>query len=131
MAKVDVLFYKIIQDSQDYGSDDEYMISRIFFKVFESEKTFEGHADLKQLVGSSFETPGSIEVGAPVAYAGPRLDHNTFAAAAAKCFKDQVVGKESRGIHISGGAKVRMHNNAFEFTSTAKIETHEKDHPSW
>ena len=26
-----VTFYKCIQDSQDYGSDDEHMVSRIFF----------------------------------------------------------------------------------------------------
>jgi hypothetical protein len=57
------------------------MVSRIFFRVLEGEKSFERHADLKQLVGSSFETPGSIEVNPTADYAGPLLDHNAFAAA--------------------------------------------------
>ena len=130
MAKVTVRFSRIIQDSQDFGSDDEHMVSRLFFSVSDGEKIFFAHADLKQLVGSSFETPGSIEVSAPADYSGPTLDHTAFAAAAAKCYKDQV-GKEGRVIHISGSPQLRMYGNLFEFIVTVQIEVHEKDHPSW
>ena len=130
MASVPVTFYRIIQASQEYATGDEHMISRIFFRAQAKGKTYEGFADLKQLVGSSFETPGSIEVSVPAEYLGPKFDYSAFSAAAADCFKSQI-GSSGKGIHISGGANVRMHNNIFEFNKTFQIETHEDNPPSW
>ena len=112
MASASATFYRIIQGMQEYASDSEYMISRIFFRVPIGGQTCEGRADLKQLVGSGFETPGSIEVSAPAEYAGP-------------------IGGAGRGIHISGAKNIRMYNNIFEFARTVLINTQEDSPPSW
>ena len=37
MAKVKITFHKCIQDSQEYGSNDEHMVSRIFFSIEETK----------------------------------------------------------------------------------------------
>ncbi len=130
MATVPVTFYEIIQNMQEYATDDEHMVSRISFRVEAEGKSFNGHAVLKQVVGSSFETPGSIEVSAPTEYSGPRLDHSAFSAEAAECFKGQI-GSAGSGIRISGGSNVGMYNNTFRFAKTVRIETPEDKLPSW
>ena len=57
MKKCKVIFRKCIQDSQDYGSDDEHMTSRVFFDLEIDGKIFKDLcADLKQTVGSDIET---------------------------------------------------------------------------
>jgi len=33
MSQISVTFHKLIQDSQEFGSDDEHMVSRAFFKI--------------------------------------------------------------------------------------------------
>ena len=33
MPQISVTFHKLIQDSQEFGSDDEHMVSRAFFKI--------------------------------------------------------------------------------------------------
>ena len=66
-----VIFTKCVQDSQDYGSDDEHMVSRVFFDIqIDGEVHRDLHCDIKQVVGSSYET-GDIEVGRPAGYRAP------------------------------------------------------------
>lgn len=33
MSKAKIIFHKCVQDSQDYGSDDEHMVFRVFFNL--------------------------------------------------------------------------------------------------
>jgi len=40
MSKAKVIFHQCIQDSQEYGSDDEHMVSRIFFILEIGEERF-------------------------------------------------------------------------------------------
>jgi len=40
MSKAKIIFYKCVQDSQDYGSDDEHMVSRVFFNLEIGEERF-------------------------------------------------------------------------------------------
>lgn len=109
--KVKGLFYKCVQDSQEYGSNDEHMVSRVFFSLEIDGKKYEGlYSDIKQTVGSSFET-GVIEVGPPVGYDGP-LNYMAFRDAAEKYYR-QLVGSKASGIHIEGGSNIRMTNNTF------------------
>jgi len=65
MVPAKISFRELIQDSQDYGSDDEHMVSRVFFD-FEIEGSVHSnlYADVKQPVGSSFET-APLEVSRP------------------------------------------------------------------
>ena len=109
--KLKGLFYKCIQDSQEYGSNDEHMVSRVFFSLEIDGKKYDGlYSNIKQTVGSNFET-GVIEVGSPVGYDGP-LNYMAFRDAAEKYFR-QLVGSSASGIHIVGGSNIRMTNNTF------------------
>lgn len=104
-------FYKCIQDSQDLGSDDEFMVSRVFFTLNIDGKIYDCHANLKQTVGSNFET-GTIEVGPPIGYNGP-FNHMAFRDEAEKYFRS-LVGSNASGIRIGGGcSNIRMRNNTF------------------
>ena len=42
MSKATVNFHRCIQDSQDYGSNDEHMVSRVFFDLEVGNKQFNG-----------------------------------------------------------------------------------------
>jgi len=41
MLTAKITFYKCVQDSQDYGSDDEHMVSRVFFILEIGDKKFD------------------------------------------------------------------------------------------
>jgi len=117
-----VTFYECIQDSQDYGSDDEHMISRVFFSMEVGGKKYDGlHADLKQAVGSDFET-GYIEVSQPrgASYRGP-FNHDAFSKGAEKYFRS-LVGSKGSGIRITGGGSARMRNNRYRQPMTVECE---------
>lgn len=118
--KASVRFYQCIQDSQEYGSNDEHMISRVFFNMNIGDTTYkELFADIKQTVGSSFET-GSIEVSKPIGYKGP-INYGAFRDAAEKYFRT-LVGSQASGIRIEGGAKnIRMMNNTFNMEMSAEF----------
>lgn len=76
--KATITFTKCIQDSQDYGSDDEHMASRVFFDLEMDGQTHPGlHVDVKQVVGSSYET-GDIEVGRPAGFREPKCSRSTI-----------------------------------------------------
>ena len=112
MPRFKVTFHKCIQNSQDYGSNDQHMVSRVFFSLGVDQKQVGDYsADLKQAVGDDFET-GAIEVGPPQGYQGP-FDHAGFADAAAKYFRS-LVGASASGIRIVGGASIKMRNNVFQ-----------------
>jgi hypothetical protein len=111
MAKAKLTFHKCIQDSQDYGSDDEHMVSRVFFTLTVAGKEHPDlYADIKQTVGADFES-GPIEVGRPHGYEGP-INYEAFRAIVEKYYRS-LVGSQGRGIRISGGRNIRMRNNTF------------------
>ena len=108
MKKCKVIFYTCIHDSQDYGSDDEHMVSRVFFDLEIDGKIFKDLCvDLKQTVGSDIET-GIIEVGPPKGYSGS-FNHIAFRDAAEKYYRT-LVGSPGRVIHIEGGSNIHMRN---------------------
>jgi len=107
--KVKVIFRKCIQDSQEYGSDDEHMVSRVFFDFQIGDKIYENlYVDVKQTVGSNFES-APLEVGVPQNYKGP-FNYSAFREAVEKYYRG-LVGKQGVGIHIEGGRNIRMQNN--------------------
>ena len=109
MKKCKVIFYTCIHDSQDYGSDDEHMVSRVFFDLEIDGKIFKDLCvDLKQTVGSDIETC-IIEVGPPKGYSGS-FNHIAFRDAAEKYYRT-LVGSPGRVIHIEGGSNIHMRNN--------------------
>jgi len=128
-----VTFRELHQDSQEYGSDDEHMVSRVRVDIA-VDRNDRGSftVNLKQTVGSDFET-GLIEVTRPAdaktgkPYAGP-FDQERFADEARKYFRG-LVGSQGRGIKIGPGSKsIRMRDNRYvsqkvvEFSVTGRGE---------
>lgn len=115
-----VTFFRIHQDSQDFGSDNEHMVSRIFFNL-EIDKTKYPHlyADIKQTVGADYES-GSMEVSHPHGYKGP-FNFEAFRTAVEECYRSQI-GSGGHGIRITGGSNIRMRNNVFEFKRVVQFE---------
>ncbi len=112
MATLTGRFTKFVQDSQEYGSNDEQMVSRVFFDLLvDGQPRGSFLADVKLVVGGSFETD-ALEVGRPSGYRGP-FDHARFAEAVTKYVRG-LVGSGGSGIRLGPGAKnIRMRNNTF------------------
>lgn len=123
MAKVRLTINKCVQDSQQYGSDDDFMISRMFFSVQSpSGQRFDGYVNLKQVVGSGSDE-GAIEVSAPLEYSGPSFNHQVFTKEVTACFQD-LVGRNASAIRLGSGTKnVRMRNNTFVLNHSFDIDT--------
>jgi len=120
MSKAKIIFYKCIQDSQDYGSDDEWMVSRVFFNLEIGEEKFEElYANIKQTVGSDYDT-GPIEVSQPFGYEGA-FNHHAFRDCAEKFYRS-CVGSEATGIEIGEGARIRMYGNIFKKKMVCEFE---------
>jgi hypothetical protein len=111
LQRARVTFNRCVQDSQKYGSNDEFMVSRVFFTFETGGRGYRNlYADVKQRVGSSYES-GPLEVSAPAGYEGP-FNYCAFRDAAEKYYRS-LVGSQAKGVHIEGGSNIRMRNNTF------------------
>ena len=127
MAKVRIALHECIQDSQEYGSDDEHMVSRVFFSIEVDGKRWSDelyYADLKQVVGGEFEK-NPIEVSSPCdssgePYPGP-MNYQAFRNGAESYFRN-LVGSKGFGVHIEGGSHIRMQNNRFVQEDSIEFE---------
>jgi len=120
MPTVKIFLQQLIQDSQDYGSDDEHMVSRVFFDLEADGKKYQGlYANIKQTVGAPFET-GPLEVASPVGYKGP-FDYSAFQKIVEDYYR-RLVGAKGHGIHIEGATNTRMRNNRFVEPQIAEFE---------
>jgi len=120
MPTATIHFKEIIQDSQDYGSDDEQMVSRVFFDLQVDDKKYPGvHANLKQTVGAAATDP--IEVSAPAGYVGP-FDHEKFTAEVEKYFRG-LVGGPGSSFNVGPGVRnVRMRNCRYRKPASVSFE---------
>jgi hypothetical protein len=120
MPTATVHFDKCIQDSQDYGSDDEHMVSRVFLTLEAAGKTYPNlTVDIKQTVGAKFES-SPLEVSPPKGYKGS-YNYAAFRELVEQYYRG-FVGSKGRGIRIEGGADIRMRNNTFVQPRTATFE---------
>lgn len=121
MSVVRINFVKCHQDSQEFGSDDEFMVSRLYFTVaVDGGEAHEAHCDIKQVVGSNYET-GSLEVGRIVGVKEP-VNYEGFRVAAEQYYR-KLVGADAMGIRIEGGsANIRMQNNVFVVSMMVEID---------
>jgi hypothetical protein len=114
VSTLELTFEGCIQDSEDYGSGPDRMVSRVFFWIrreggaagdfrydldratgshfakrrVDPPERYSGpllHAEIFQPVGQDFQT-GRIDVGPPIGYAGP-FDQAAFARSAADYFR--------------------------------------------
>jgi len=115
----------IHQDSQDYGSDDEHMVSRVFFDLDIEDHSYPGlHVDVKQTVGSSFET-APLEVSAPVGYRGP-MNHDALRQAVEGYYRSYIGGAGS-GIRLGAHTQARMRNNRVHARVQVQFEVPQSD----
>src|SRR5437867_10705217 len=136
MPNVTVTFKECIQDSQDFASDDEHMVSRVRMAIaVDGKPQGSFNADLKQTVGSDYET-GPIEVGPPIEdgtqrpYRGP-FSQTEFAKEAAAYFRS-LVGSQGGGIRLgSGSQNVRMRGNRFIVEKTVSFSAPSAPSGGW
>ena len=113
MAKAKVTFHKCIQDSLEYGSDDEHVVSRVFFTLAIKDKIYSSlHVDIKHAAGSELESE-RLEVGNPVGYEGP-LNNEVFQNAVKKYYRNLLSSK--------GSSATRKHDNTYAQDISCAIE---------
>ncbi len=111
MPLVRVNVKKCVQDSQEYGSTDEHMVSRVFFSIdVDGVSKGEYYSDIKQVVGSAYSS-SNMEVSRPHEYRGP-YDHNFFSDEVAGYYC-KLVSSSGAMISLGGATNVRMRNNTF------------------
>ena len=130
MTNAAVNFTHMIQDSQEFGGNDERIISRVFFSLTVKNKSYPGlYANIKQTIGSAgMNAP--LEVSNPIVYEGP-LNYQAFRDAVERYHRSRI-GPQGRGIRIGAGAisNLRMRNNTFRGPHTEEFEV-EADNKAW
>ncbi|MDO6435852.1 hypothetical protein Q4534_00470 [Cyclobacterium sp. 1_MG-2023] len=117
MSKIELNFCKIVQDSQDYGSNNEHMISRVYFTV--DEKEYE--CNVRQPYGESFSfEKDPIEVEAPEELK-KIINYGQFRDEVENYFR-KAVSANAHGIRIDGGMNIRMRNNTIENPHKTSID---------
>ncbi len=128
MPEAIIRFSRCIQDSQDYGSDDEHMVSRVFFSLQTDAESFPDlMCDVKQTVGEAFET-ALLEVGRPKGYHGS-LDYAPFRQAVEDYYRS-CFGSRGRAIRIEGGSNIRIRNNLVAMETEVRI-SYTEDSYAW
>lgn len=108
MPNAIVTMTELAQISQDFGSD-EHMVSRVYFDIAIEGHGYPGlHVDVKQTVGSSFET-APLEVSSPVGYRGP-MNHDALRAAVESYYRSHF-GLLGRSIRVGADSEARIRNN--------------------
>ena len=121
MPKAKISLKKLIQDSQEFGSTDEHMISRVFFDLeIEGVVHRDLYTNIKQVVGSPINAE-ALEVSHPVGYQGP-FNFLAFSKIISDYFIS-LVGQKGNGIHIEAGQNIRMTNNHFQVPLITEFET--------
>ena len=123
VSNVRVTFLGCLQDSQELGSSNEHMVSRLFFNIEVNGREYTGfHCNVKQIVGATFEGEAPLEVGPPAGarYRGP-FNHEAFRAEAEAYFRE-LVGSQGQAIRVGPGATlIHMRNNRFNRTKAVEF----------
>lgn len=120
MAKAKVTFKQIIQNMQEYKTDDEHMCSMISFDLeINGQKYTDLSVLVKQTISSDFDT-APLEVGAPQGYGGA-FNHDAFRVEVEKYYRG-LIGQEGSGIQIEGGSNIIMYNNIFVQEKVVEFE---------
>lgn len=124
MAKGKMVFSRIHQGSQELGTDNEHMVSRVFFSIEVGGQVHSDlYADVKQTIGEGYET-GPLEVSFPAGYRGP-INYAEFRRHIENYYR-RAVGSSGRGINVGPGSSVLMMDNIFGFPMVVDIEVSER-----
>ena len=114
-----VTLRRCLLDSQDYGSDDEHMVSRVWFDITAGNiEELDQFVDIKQTVGSDFET-SPLEVGRPRGLAA-RLEYGALRAEVEAYYRG-LVGTSGSAFHFEGARNVRMRDCSLDLWKRVEI----------
>ncbi len=115
MATMRVNFESCVHDSVDYGSDDQYMVSRVFLSIWCEGLEYTGlHADIKHPVDGDVETD-LLEITLPQLYDSSNSPAG-FRRAVGQYYR-MLVGCSRVVIH-TGNGNLRMRNHTFLLPSS-------------
>jgi hypothetical protein len=118
--RVRIKLNKCIQNSQEVGSDDSHMMSRVFFEiVVNGNKKGSFYSDIKQPVGSEYNGE-DLEVSVPEGYKGP-FDHARFARGIRNYYQ-RLVGPKGSAISYGGTKNLVMKNNTIVMAAEFEFE---------
>jgi hypothetical protein len=117
MNKMELIFSKCILDSQEYGSDNEHMVSRVYFSIDGEEY----ECNVRQPYGESFSFENDpIEVETPEELKG-KVNYGQFRDEVENYYR-KLVGANASSIRIQGAPNVRMSGITFTIAHTATID---------
>jgi len=129
MKTAKIIFHQLNQDSQEYGSNNEFMISRAFFIIKTNEKIYDNlYADIKQPVGSKFDDC-KLEVYFKIKLA-INLDYEIFRDTIENYYR-YCLGSQGKGISFGPGTHIRMQDNLLGFTKEYEIKYSDKTGQAW
>ena len=126
MPKALLIFNTIIQDSQEFGSNNEHMVSQVFFDLRVGADLHTGlAADIKQAVGDDYEN-APLEVSMPQSLADS-VNYAEFWKLVEQYYRDSF-GSTGSAFPLGPGAKGRMMHNVVNRRSVAEIELLDSQH---
>ncbi|MFQ5530354.1 MAG: hypothetical protein ACE5FP_08400 [Gemmatimonadota bacterium] len=110
MPTLRVNFASCIHDSEDYGSDDRRIVSRVFLSIWcEGLRYSECYADIAHPVGGDLKTD-PLEITLPQGYDGP-ISAEGFRRAAGQYYRS-LVGRELSATR-AGESDIRLRDHTF------------------
>lgn len=130
MAQITGEFYEFFQDAQEFGSDDQNMVSRVYFRMSVGGRPpADFFAPVKLAVGGDYLAPDQLEIGRPSGYRGS-FNHAAFADEVARYVRT-CVGPGARGVSFGPGASVRMMNNRYSIRMPFAFDVPDETGGTW
>ena len=108
VAIMKVNFASCVHDSVDFGSDDQHIVSRVFFSIWCEGLRYAGlHADIKHPVDGDFEND-AFEITLPHGYDGP-ISPEGFRRAVGQYYRSLIDGIGLGFQTVGGNIRMRDH----------------------
>ncbi len=124
MPTIRITFLKCEVNSQEFASDDEHMVSRVFFTLEVNGRELTGlHCDVKQIVGAKFESDNPLEVGPPdlASYPGP-FNHQAFSLEVERYYRE-LAGAHGSLFRVAPGARnIQLMGVTLRLTKVVEFE---------
>jgi len=120
VPKAQLIFTTVIQDSQEFGSNNEHMVSKVFFDLRVGGDLYTGlAADVKQTIGIEYEH-APLEVSMPQSLAGS-VSYAEFRKLVEQYYRESFSSSGSV-FRFGPGTKARMMHNVVDHRSAVEIE---------
>jgi hypothetical protein len=120
MPKVLLIFNKIIQDSREFGSNNQHTVSRVFFDLrIGANLRTDFSSDIKQRAGADNESD-PLEVSVPQSLAN-LVDYSELRTLVEQYFHASF-GSAGSAFQIGPGTDIRMMHNIVNRNEVAEIE---------